>query len=368
MRRGSGCGSRTGRSGVAAWRGEREHARGRGRPRSSSTLEPDGSVLPAAAIAHASESAGSASSGRLRRHGRRLSRPYVLERVPRGRYRVRARARRAVAIRSGSQRVDASTARARARCSSTRGSSALDRLFSETGAHAHDGRRLLLRRPVGFELHGVREYEQGESLRRVHWRVNRPPRPADGEGARGRAARRDRRHSRRRRDAPSSGESFDVQVRAAGSILRAYVRRGRRAVLVLQLGGRRASSRCTRSRRTGGARSSCSPRRADESDAPVSASARRAGRPGGAGARARRRHRASRARDSSTGSCSARLPGGKVSLVYVDPTSFNGAQRRPEPLLFRLAARQASPVAIVRAGDDLADALEGALVSEAIRA
>src|SRR6266545_3848694 len=46
----------------------------------------------------------------------------------------------------------------------------LDRLFSETGAHSRDGRRLLLRRHSGFELHGVREYEQGESLRRVHWR------------------------------------------------------------------------------------------------------------------------------------------------------------------------------------------------------
>ena len=43
---------------------------------------------------------------------------------------------------------------------------ALDRLFSESGAHAQDGRRLLLRRPSGFDLHSVREYEQGESLGR----------------------------------------------------------------------------------------------------------------------------------------------------------------------------------------------------------
>ena len=45
----------------------------------------------------------------------------------------------------------------------------LDRLFSESGTGALDGRRLLLRRPSGFELHGVREHEEGESLRRVHW-------------------------------------------------------------------------------------------------------------------------------------------------------------------------------------------------------
>ena len=42
----------------------------------------------------------------------------------------------------------------------------LDRLFSEGGAHAQDGRRLLLRRPTGFELHSVREYVEGESLRK----------------------------------------------------------------------------------------------------------------------------------------------------------------------------------------------------------
>ena len=34
---------------------------------------------------------------------------------------------------------------------------------------ALEGKRLLLRRTTGFDLHSVREYEQGESLRRVHW-------------------------------------------------------------------------------------------------------------------------------------------------------------------------------------------------------
>ena len=46
----------------------------------------------------------------------------------------------------------------------------LDRLFSEGGTYAQDGRRLLLRRPSGFDLHSVRDYEEGESLRKVHWR------------------------------------------------------------------------------------------------------------------------------------------------------------------------------------------------------
>src|SRR4029078_2546936 len=46
----------------------------------------------------------------------------------------------------------------------------LDRLFSEGGTRGQDGRGLLLRRPSGFDLHSVREYEHGDSLRKVHWR------------------------------------------------------------------------------------------------------------------------------------------------------------------------------------------------------
>src|ERR671936_79440 len=108
----------------------------------------------------------------------------------------------------------------------------LDGLFSESGAHALEGRRLLLRRPTGFDLHSVRDYQQGESLRRVHWRST---------------ARRGHLMVKELEDAPRDeiavvldadasavvGESFEVQVRAAGSILDAYVRRGRRAVLAV---------------------------------------------------------------------------------------------------------------------------------------
>ena len=57
----------------------------------------------------------------------------------------------------------------------------------------------------------------------------------------------------------------------------------------------------------------------------------------------------------------------KVSLVYVDPASFNGTPRRPEPLLLRLGGA-GIPVALVRAGDDLAHALEGSALAEAARA
>ena len=114
---------------------------------------------------------------------------------------------------------------------------ALDRLFSESGATAQDGRRLLLRRPTGFDLHSVREYEEGESLRKVHWPTT---------------ARRGQLMVKELEDAPrdeiavildadasaATGESFDVQVRAAGSILRAHASHARRAVLVVNSASR----------------------------------------------------------------------------------------------------------------------------------
>jgi uncharacterized protein (DUF58 family) len=115
----------------------------------------------------------------------------------------------------------------------------LDRLFSEGGAHAQDGRRILLRRPAGFELHSVREYERGESLRQVHW-------PS--------TARRGRLMVKELEDGPRDEvavlldgvpEGFDVAVRAAGSILQAYVRRGRRCALIVNWAGQQVQEVAT---------------------------------------------------------------------------------------------------------------------------
>src|SRR5215210_4102945 len=193
-------------------------------------LEATGNVMPAAV--GLVERVGRLGEQRhpLRRNGRRMSVRYVLENVPRGRYAfsdVRAELSDPFALERaiaplpapGALLVYPRLAR-------------LERLFSESGARSQDGRRLLLRRHTGFELHGVREYEQGESLRRVHWAST---------------ARRGQLMVKELEDAPRDeiavlldadaravvGESFDVQVRAAGSILESYVRRGRRAVLVL---------------------------------------------------------------------------------------------------------------------------------------
>jgi uncharacterized protein (DUF58 family) len=117
----------------------------------------------------------------------------------------------------------------------------LDALFSDSGARALEGRRLLLRRPTGFDLHSVRDYQQGESLRRVHWPTT---------------AKRGHLMVKELEDAPRDetavlldadasavtgvppDSSFELQVRAAGSILKAHASRGRRAALIMNSASR----------------------------------------------------------------------------------------------------------------------------------
>jgi uncharacterized protein (DUF58 family) len=170
----------------------------------------------------------------LARRGRRLHGSYVIERVPRGRYPIEDAeviVEDPLALERTELRVESPGALlVYPRLVE------LDRLFSETGSRLQEGRRLLLRRPSGFDLHSVREYEQGESLRRVHW-------PSTAK--RGQLMVKDLEDSPRDEvavllDADGSwvgGEgadsSFEVVVAAAGSILRAHVGRGRRAGLIV---------------------------------------------------------------------------------------------------------------------------------------
>jgi uncharacterized protein (DUF58 family) len=326
-------------------------------------LEASGSVLPAAATLV--ERVGRLGEQRhgLGRHGRRLSVRYVLERLPRGRYAfddVRVELADPFALESvslslpppGALLVYPRLVR-------------LQRLFSESGTHSHDGRRLLLRRHSGFELHGVREYAQGESLRRVHWRST---------------ARRGELMVKELEDAPRDeiavlldadasavvGDSFHVQVRAAGSILDSYVRRGRRAVLVVNSDRRDLQQVHS---------VAADWRRALELLAAAEATGR------APVARLLAEHDGPAARALELALVTARLDAAlvdrlvqralsrrRVSVVYVDPASFNGRPRRPEPLLLRLDSA-GIPVAVVRAGDDLAAVLQGgAPVAEAAHA
>jgi uncharacterized protein (DUF58 family) len=93
-----------------------------------------------------------------------------------------------------------------------------------------------LRRPSGFDLHSVREYERGESLRRVHW-------PSTAK--RGQLMVKELEDSPRDETAvlldadaasvvgTAPDSSFELAVRAAGSILKSHASRGRRAALAV---------------------------------------------------------------------------------------------------------------------------------------
>ena len=229
----------------------------------------------------------------------------------------------------------------------------LERLFSDSGARTHDGRRMLLRRPSGFDLHSVREYEHGDSLRKVHW---------------GTTARRGQLMVKELEDSPRDkvavvldtdpaavvGESFDVQVRAAGSLLLAHVRRGRRALLVIN--GRQREQLGVRS---------------PEGDwhAALDLLAAADPEPGPPLAALLSDESSAVGRALELAVVTAALPprlverlvdralGSRhISLVLVDPASFAGAQAKPWPELLRLQTAGVA-VAVVRDGDDLAERL-----------
>jgi uncharacterized protein (DUF58 family) len=332
--------------------GDREHVEGDDVP-VVVELQATARVLPASAMLV--ERVGRLGEQRhsLRRNRRRLSIRYVLERLPRGRYAFDD-VRLEIADPFELERVTVFLPTPGALLVYPR-LARLERLFSESGSRSHDGRRLLLRRHSGFELHGVREYEQGESLRRVHWRST---------------ARRGQLMVKELEDAPRDeiavlldadaasvvGESFDVQVRAAGSILESYVRRGRRAVLLVN--SERRDVQQVHS-------ATADWRRALE----LLAAAEPTGSAPLAQMLAEEDSPAARALELAV--VTARLEPAlvdrlvqralsrrRVSLIYVDPASFNGATRRREPLLLRLEAAGV-PVAVVRAGDDLAACLTG---------
>jgi uncharacterized protein (DUF58 family) len=237
----------------------------------------------------------------------------------------------------------------------------LEGLFSESGAHAHEGKRLLLRRPAGFDVHSVREYERGESLRKVHWRST---------------ARRGQLMVKELEDAPRDevavvldasaraqagtppDSTFDVQVRAAGSILRAHALRGRRTVLVVTSQERELRRLGT----DGGAwRGVLEALAAAEADGTTPVAAVLAGE-GNAAAQALdvvvvTAELAPELADRLLRRAAARRG---TSLVLVDRASFlegrTAASIAADPLVLRLRAG-GIPVAVLRHGDDLAAAL-----------
>lgn len=233
----------------------------------------------------------------------------------------------------------------------------LDRLFCEAGSGSEHGRRLLLRRPVGFDLHSVREYQQGESLRRVHWpstarrgalmvtELEDSPRDEvavllDGDSAAVAG------------ESPDS--SFDAGVRVAGSILLAQLRLGRRCVLALNTAGRETQ---TVSSDGPDWQRALELLAAAEPDA-----ARRVSELLGSGVSAATRSLelvvvTSRIEQALVDRLLERpFTRRAAALVHVEAASFAGRPGRPEPGLLRLQAAGV-PVAVVRRGDDLCAAL-----------
>jgi uncharacterized protein (DUF58 family) len=298
-----------------------------------------------------------------RRPGRRLSGRYTVRGVPRGRYRfdeTRIVLEDPFGLARAELRVD------------TGGALLvyprlveLGEIFSETGSQRLDGRRLLLRRASGFDLHSVREWLEGESLRMVHW-------PS--------TAHRGRLMLKELEDAPrdevavvldaaegvdvgrAPDSSFEAQVRVAGSLLRAHAVRGRRTALVVNA---RSVESHGIDRDDSGLRGALEILAGIEPNGRLPASALLA-----------QEGRAGRALEVIV--VTSRLPADLVerlvgragrglpaSLVYVDASSWNGGSVR-EPGLLRLQAAGV-PVAVVRRGDDLRAVLGAARLREAAR-
>jgi hypothetical protein len=161
------------------------------------------------------------------------------------------------------------------------------------------------------------------------------------------------------------GGSFDLQVRAAGSLLRAQARRGRRAVLVVN-GATRTTQRVHSFETDWKAAYDLLAAAAPDGRTPVAALLNDE-----AGSVARAVELT-----VVTAALSPRLVDRllqrtlsqrRAALVFVDPASFNGAEPAPQPALLRLQAGGV-PVAVLRRGDDLAEKLGAVAERRAVRA
>ena len=294
----------------------------------------------------------------LRRRGGRLAGTYVLEKVPRGRYPIEA-SQVVIEDPFALERDEISLSRPESLLVYPR-LVELDGVFTDAGGQTPGGRRLLLRRTAGFELHSVREYEQGESLRRIHW----PSTARRGELMVKELEDAPRDETAVLLDADAStvvGEppdsTFELQVRAAGSLLRAQARRGRRASLIVNT---RVRAYQPVHSLDGDWTRALELLAAVEPDGHVPAAALLADESG----------TAARALELTivTAALSPRLVERLLqrmlghhaaALVYVDPTSFVSGERPRDAAAaaatqLRRLERAGVPIAVLRRGDDLA--------------
>jgi len=301
---------------------------------------------------------------RLRPHGRRASGELDLGRLPRGVFTL-AETEVVLGDLLGLVTVTPSVTCAPCTVVVRPRLTELDGLFSDAGRQAGDGRRILLRRAAGFDFHSVRQYEQGESLRRVHWPTS---------------ARRGQLMVKELEDTAHDGvvvlldcdprcavgeppeSSFDAAVRVAGSLLQAHATRGRLATLVSTGSSRAVVPVRSAAAELDGAIGHLAAAEPDARDglarfltgdhswlasgelAVVTATTDPAGFAQVLALATRR----------------------LVSVAWIDAASFAGRPTRAEPGLLRLAAH-GIPTAAVRQGDDLGAVLSARTFQAAAR-
>jgi uncharacterized protein (DUF58 family) len=230
-------------------------------------------------------------------------------------------------------------------------------LFDDRGLLPGESRRFLTRRPSGFDLHSVREYEQGESLRRVHWPTT---------ARRGQLMVKELEDSPRESlvvvldcdpagDAGTAPESsFDAAVRAAGSIMRVHVLRGRRCALVTTSQTDRATPAASLEGEFATVLGTLAAVRADASN-DLAGFLERAPR---AVAQAPEIVVVTATASPSAARRVLDLASRRaVAVVWVDAGSYAGRPARAVPAVLQLSAA-GIPIAVVRHGEDLGAALE----------
>ena len=229
-------------------------------------------------------------------------------------------------------------------------------LFADQGREGFDGRRPLPRRGVGVDLHSVRDYQEGEPLRLVHWpttarrgaltvmELQDAPHDesvvvldCDTAGAVG----------------PPGHSSFDDATRVAASLVRARVARGRTVALVA---GGGAAGMLRVNALDGSWDAALDLLAAVKPDARRSLQAVLADPRLAPGRAPELIIVTSRPEAIGAAVLDTRRAGG---VVLVDAPTYAGAgPSPPAPALLRLAGAGV-PVAVVRCGDDLATALGG---------
>jgi len=334
-------------------------------------LRAEGGVLPSRAAMEEQVGDLGMRPVALRQAGHTLRGRYAIDPAPRGRYTLEA----------AELVIDDPLGLAEARVPLERTDTLLvyprvyqlDGLFTDAGTAGGDEGRALLHRTAGYDLHSIRDFQQGESLRRVHWRSTAKRRklmvkeltelPRDESAV---LLDCDRTANV---GAPGSS-SFDAQVRAAASLLNAMVEGGQRCSLVLHALTRRRIRVQAGGGEWGSALAALAAARAD-ADRPLSVMVREAlGATGAAEAvDAARVYVITGALtpELATRLLALRSARRDVAVVWVDAPSFAGVERVPgaaDAASLQLA-RAGVAVARLGAGDDVGLALSSAIARRA---